>query len=201
MADAYTVFWASHLTAAARTPIEAGVPLTVLFGGVHQSMPSFTRAKVTAGDLVYPIAVHAGTVFVLGRMRVADLSTSPHEHMDANPHWRFLAGTCMTEAVTGTGGTVLRLDAAMPVDTLRRLTYRSQRGTRTVKHLGDDGRLLRPLSLRGIYRLDAPCVADLDAVLAQPSSSLTCAPRSRRQERDAVTKAAGDAAFWRAFSN
>ena len=138
MADACTVFWASHRCAGARASIEAGEPLTILFGGIHQSLPSFAKAKVSPGDLVYPISVHAQTVFVLGRLRVAEICTyTPatigrlhQEHVERNPHWRFLADSCMNEAILGEEGTVPRLDAAMPPEVLRRLTYRSQRGTR-----------------------------------------------------------------------
>ncbi|GAA2706648.1 hypothetical protein [Actinoplanes palleronii] len=208
MADAYTVFWAGHRCAGARTPIAAGEPLTLLFGGPHQSLPSFARAKVAAGDLIYPIAVHARTVFVLGRMRVAEVRTFTgdtvgrlhQEHVDPYPHWRFLADSCMTEVVIGAEGTTLRLDAAMPVDVLRRLTYRSQRGSRTVKRLDADGHLVRSHGLQGVYRLDPACAGDLDAVLAQPAGLVECGPRSGRAEANAQVKAGADDVFWRTFS-
>ena len=208
MADAYTVFWASHRCGGARASIEAGEPLTILFGGPHQSLPSFVKAKVSAGDLVYPIAVYDQQVFVLGRMRVREVRSFTvestgrlfQEHVDGNPHWRFLADSCMTEAVIGYEGTVLRLDAAVPAEILRRLTYRSQRGSRTIRHLDEHGKLLRSQSLRGIYRLTEPCANDLDAVLSQPPSSATCCPRSARGEDATLAQKAADAEFWRSFS-
>lgn len=208
MSDAYTVYWASHRCSGAHAAIEAGEPLTILFGGPHQSLPSFARAKVSPGDLIYPITVHRQTVYVLGRMCVREIRTYTadtvgrlhQEHLDNHPRWRFLADSCMTEAVLGHEGTVLRLDAAMPADLLRRLVYRSQRGTRTIKHIDEDGKLLRSHGLQGIYRLDDSCVADLDALLAQPAGTASCTPRSARNDEDAAVKAMADSIFWRSFS-
>ena len=164
---------------------------------------------MSPGDLVYPITVHERTVYVLGRMRVQEIRTYTadsvgrlhQEHLDGNPRWRFLADSCMNEAVLGCEGTVPRLDAAMPADVLRRLVYRSQRGTRMIKHIDEDGKLLRSHGLQGIYRLDDSCLADLDAVLAQPTAATTCAPRSARADEDLNLKAIADNAFWRAFSD
>ena len=44
--------------------------LTVLFGGPHTSEPSFRRATVQPGDLLYPVGVCDQVLYVLGRMRV-----------------------------------------------------------------------------------------------------------------------------------
>jgi hypothetical protein len=173
MPDAYTVFWAKDRCAAAQPAIDAGERLKVLYGGPHISLPSYARAKVTAGDVVYPISVQAQAVYVLGRMRVDEVRIFDpdsigrlyREHVDRHPRWRFLTGSCMDEVVLGSEGSVLRLDAAMSPDVLRRLTYRSQRGTRTVKQVSEDGRLIHSLSVQGIYRLASSCVADLDALV------------------------------------
>ncbi|MFI6261540.1 hypothetical protein [Micromonospora sp. NPDC051006] len=175
MTDAYTVFWARDRCRSIATAAAAHVPLQVLFGGPHLSMPSFLRAKVRPGDLVYPVGVHDQRLYVLGRMRVTEIvewsagaDDGFERHLDRFPHWRFLAGRCLTEVVLGEHGTRVRLDAAMPPEALRRLTYRSLRATRTVKHVSDEGRLVRSLGVQGIYRLAAQSVQDLDAVLAQP---------------------------------
>ncbi|MFG2045618.1 hypothetical protein [Dactylosporangium sp. NPDC048998] len=48
-------------------------PLEVMFGGPHLSEPSFLRAKVSAGDVLYPIGVHRQVLLVFGRMRVREI--------------------------------------------------------------------------------------------------------------------------------
>ncbi|MEU8296088.1 hypothetical protein AB0C04_02215 [Micromonospora sp. NPDC048909] len=70
MTDPYTVFWAKDRCRSVATAAAAHVPLQVLFGGPHLSMPSFLRAKVRPGDLVCPVGVHDQRLYVLGRMRV-----------------------------------------------------------------------------------------------------------------------------------
>ncbi len=209
MTDAYTVFWPQDRCAAATSVVAEGLPLQVLFGGPHLSLPSFVRAKVSAGDLVYPVGVHSQKLYVLGRMRVMEVvafTPEDHDHgqlyrhLDRFPQWRFLTGSCMNEVVLGENGTGLRLDAAMPPQVLRGLTYRSQRATRTVKHVTEDGKLTRSLGVQGIYRLAAHCVEDLDAVLAQPSNE-TSSAFGRTARTPATTLAQTDALFWQSFRN
>lgn len=169
MSDAYTVFWPQDRCLAARGAVMAGRPLEVLFGGPHLSLPSFARAKVTAGDLVYPIGVFAQRLYVLGRMRVTAVRAVEDEEPDRFPRWRFLAGGCVSETVLGEDGTLLRLDAMVPAEAVRRLTYRSLRATRTVKHVDDDGLLTRSLGVQGIYRLAEHSARDLDEALGRPA--------------------------------
>ncbi|EXG81261.1 hypothetical protein [Cryptosporangium arvum] len=198
MSDAYTVFWPSGRCQAAEPRAEAGTSLEILFGGRHQSLPSFARAGVAAGDVLYPVTVSAKRLFVLGKMTVERLVTADVFALsDAFPQWRFLIDSCMSEAVLGCEGTPLRLDAPMAVEALRRLTYRSTRGSRTLRHLGPDGELLRTNEVQGIYRVDPTNVADLDAVLVQPPSDTRCV-RSGTNKRQA--KADADRLFWHEFS-
>ena len=70
MADAYTMFWTRERCDALRRLGWAGRPLETLFGGSHISEPSFLHAGVRSGDAVYPIAVRAGVLYLLGRTRV-----------------------------------------------------------------------------------------------------------------------------------
>jgi len=71
MADTYTMFWSHDRCIALRQLGGLGKPLDVLFGGPHTSEPSFVRAGVHPGDVVYPIAVKEGVLYVLGCVRVA----------------------------------------------------------------------------------------------------------------------------------
>lgn len=70
MSEAYTVFWTRERCDMLRQHGGLGKPLEVLFGGPHISEPSFLRATVRPGDDVYPVAVRAGVLYILGRTRV-----------------------------------------------------------------------------------------------------------------------------------
>lgn len=47
-----------------------------MYGGPHTSLPSVAHLK--PGDLVYPVMVKDGTLFVIGRMRIQAIL--PFEH-------------------------------------------------------------------------------------------------------------------------
>jgi hypothetical protein len=170
VSEAYSVYWPQ-----ARWRRAAGVtePLSVLFGGPHTSEPSFRRATVQPGDLLYPIGLCDQIRYVFGRMRVEEIIPvgepgQPGLDEYLSRTWRFLAPTCTTEVVIGAEATCIHLDRPVPGEILQRLTYHPRRGPRPVKHVSEDGRLTHPLSVRGIYRLAESSAADLEAVLTGP---------------------------------
>jgi hypothetical protein len=164
--QSYTVFWTNERWHSA---LAAGhKPLPVLFGGPHLSEPSFRRAGVRVGDVVYPIAVSNRQVYVVARMRVREIlllgqedgpSLIEHRFPEYRA-WRFLAPTCTDEVVIGMEGTVPRSDLALNAELLSRLTFRSQRGERTLRHVRD-GELTSSIGLQGIYRLAEDSAKDL----------------------------------------
>jgi hypothetical protein len=166
----------------------------VFFGGPHSSEPSFRRAAVQPGDLLYPVGVRDQVLYVFGRMRVQEIVSldgddrqSRLSHFfDRYREWRFLAPTCTTEVVIGSEGTGIHLDRPIPGDVLKRLTYRPRRGPRPVKHVSEEGRLAHALSVQGIYRLAGPSAADLEAILTgPPGEPITRPRRGRNQEQPA----------------
>jgi hypothetical protein len=170
VSEAYSVYWPQ-----ARWRQAAGVaePLSLLFGGPHTSEPSFRRATVQPGDLLYPIGLCDQVLYVFGRMRVQQIipvGEPGQPQLDAylSRTWRFLAPTCTTEVVIGLEATGIRLDRPVPGDVLKRLTYHPRRGPRPVKHVTEEGRLTHPLSVQGIYRLAESSAADLEAILTGP---------------------------------
>jgi hypothetical protein len=181
VSEAYSVYWPQP-----RWRQAAGMrqPLTVLFGGPHSSEPSFRRATVQPGDLLYPIGVRDQVLYLFGRMRVQEIIEVDkdllREHLARHGAWRFLAPTCTTEVVIGSEGTSVILDRPLPGELLRRLTYLPRRGPRPVKHVSEDGRLVHAMSVQGIYRLTGSSVADFDAVLAGPPGEPVTYLRQRR---------------------
>lgn len=171
--EAYSVYWPQRRWQ--RASVVAS-PLTVLYGGPHLSEPSFRRAAVQPGDVLYPIGVCGQVLYVLGRMRVREIirvggegEPRPEEYFGRYTRWRFLAPTCTTEVVVGAEGTRVHLDRPVPGDVLKRLTYQPRRGPRGVKHVSEEGRLTSSLSVQGIYRLAESSAADFDDILAGPS--------------------------------
>ena len=188
MSEAYSVYWPQD-----RWRHAAGVAqhLTVLFGGPHTSEPSFRRATVQPGDLLYPIGVCEQVLYVFGRMRVQEIipvddsdQRSLDEYFSRYGIWRFLAPTCTTEVVIGAEGTGIHLDRPMPGEVLKRLTYHPRRGLRPVKHVSEDGRLMHPLSVQGIYRLAESSVADVEAILTGGPGEPISLHRPRRRPEE-----------------
>jgi hypothetical protein len=185
--EAYSVYWPQE-----RWRRAAGVcePLAVLFGGPHTSQPSFGRATVQPGDLLYPIGVCGQVLYVFGRMRVREIVPVDgdrrllEEYFARYTRWRFLARTCTTEVVIGCEGTGVHFDRPVPGEILKRLTYQPRRGPRLVRHVSQDGRLLHAVSVQGIYRLAESSAADLDATLVGPPGGPV--PPSRPQRHPYV---------------
>ncbi|WP_236244206.1 hypothetical protein [Streptomyces sp. CC210A] len=175
MADAYTTLWTNDLCKALIEGGFAGERLSVLFGGPHQSLPSFMRAGVRPGDRVYPIGVFRKRMWVLGSMEVGRLleydtvgDHLPMEDFLRLVHWMPLKTSCATEVVVGPPGTPLTFDTPVPGDVLSELTYRSRRGERRIKHVVD-GELTRAVSVHGIYRLAPESAHALEVlVVGQP---------------------------------
>jgi hypothetical protein len=173
LADAYTVFWTMDRWLGA---VAVGhKPLPVLFGGPHLSEPSFRRAGVRVGDIVYPIAVANRKVYVVARVRVREMLLLGQEdgpglidqRFPQYRSWKFLAPTCTEEVIVGMDGTAPRADLELPAEMLDRLTFRSQRGERRLKQV-KDGELTSSLALQGIYRLAGGSTDDFAQVIDTP---------------------------------
>ena len=111
MAESYTVFWTMDRWLSALSARHK--PLPVLFGGPHLAEPSFRRAGVNVGDLLYPIAVWNRRVYVVARMRVREMillsqedgPTLINERFPQFRAWKVLAPTCTDEVIIGIEGT------------------------------------------------------------------------------------------------
>jgi hypothetical protein len=183
--ESYTVFWTMDRWLASLALGHR--PLPVLFGGPHLSEPSFRRAGVKVGDLLYPVAVMNRQVYLIARMRVREMlllgqedgSTLIDQRFPQFKLWKVLAPTCTEEVVIGAEGTTLRADLPIPPDMLMRLTFRSQRGERPLKYV-KDGELARSVGLHGIYRLASSSAEDLSSLIESPTSAPARIPKGER---------------------
>lgn len=175
MSDSYTVLWTDDRRRWLKNNGVTGRSLRVLFGGGHQSAPSFTRFGVKPGDSIYPVWVHGGVLHLVARLRVREIipvadyllhhldcpDVDPTRHLHEvqadlirqHPELEHrIPWGCVSEAALGEG-TPIRFDLAVPPGLLERLRFRSQRGERGLKYV-EDGRLKRSVGLQGgVYRL------------------------------------------------
>ncbi|MFE5483812.1 hypothetical protein [Streptomyces sp. NPDC056527] len=167
MPNSYTTLWTNDLCRYLERSGYGGLRLTMLFGGPHQSLPSFERAGVKPGDTIYPVRAFRTRLHVLGAMEVSRII--PYEDAGAELDdedyaklldWRALKAGGVSEVLLGPPGSPLAFDTVVPADLLARLTFTSRRGERRLKHV-EDGRLMRSASVQGIYRLAADSAAEL----------------------------------------
>ena len=68
--ESYIIYWRKDRVKQILNNGDKG-PLSVIYGGPHQSQPALGRVGV--GDRVYPITVISGTMYLLGRMTINEI--------------------------------------------------------------------------------------------------------------------------------
>jgi hypothetical protein len=198
MSESYTVFWTMDRWLS--TLSVGHKPLPALFGGPHLSEPSFRRAGVKVGDLLYPVAVSNHRVHLVAQMWVREMVLLGQEdgpslidqRFPQFKPWKTLAPTCTDEVIIGIEGSVPRADLEIPSEMLVRLSFRSQRGERPLKYV-KNGELTRSIGLHGIYRLSQTSAADLAELMDSPPAATPRIPRPGSDRRS--VPAPGDALF------
>ena len=124
--EAYIIFWKKDKIKRILANGDAG-PLSVLYGGPHQSQPAF--GKVSAGSCVYPFTVMDGVLYLIARMTISEIVDADDYLANtlkiANPEYMWdtywinhknevthqIPTTCADAAALGSDGTSLRLRA------------------------------------------------------------------------------------------
>jgi len=186
--ESFIILWSNDRIRQIQKYQQESTRLDVLFGGPHSSLPSFRRYNVKVGDLIYPVRVSKGILYVIGRMRVKQLISLEEyielkpllfaqyeksqipmitlgNYLELHPEKQYLAPTCVEEVAIGEYGTAIQLDVMIPPDLLERLRFRSQKRERTLKHIVN-GRLTKVISLQGgYYRLTEGSAQEVEALL------------------------------------
>ena len=120
----YLVFWKKDKIKRILANGDAG-PLSVLYGGPHQSQPAF--GKVRAGVRVYPFTVMDGVLYLIARMTISEMVDADDFLANtlriANPEYMWdtywskhknevthqIPTTCADDAALGSDGTSLHL--------------------------------------------------------------------------------------------
>lgn len=191
MNSAFTVYWSRVRVQYAET---GGLPdsrIPCLFGGPHVSQPSFTRAGVSIGDVIYPITLRGQCIHVLCRFVVARILTVAdfvREHPDLYPakkhgRWEFetldaaaqrhrwhraVCWTCSDHVLVPSAVSVFDTTRTIPADALQRLTYSSKKAERAMRWAAD-GKTPLLGSIDRIYRLASTSARDFADLLADAS--------------------------------
>ena len=121
--NSYTYYWPAGWVKTIINNNDTG-PLTVIYGGEHRSQPPL--GKVRPGDVVYPVTLMDGGLYILARMTIdriihADEYTATlgivrepfmwdsytHHHTNSITHQ--IPRTCADDAAVGTNGTAIVL--------------------------------------------------------------------------------------------
>jgi hypothetical protein len=194
MSDAFTVLWTKEHCHEIRKAGEEGKPLTVLFGGNHQSCPSLARAGIRRGDFVFPLLVRegilhivAGTVvneFISLDSYVVDHLLLDRAELEGLPEHRLkevlqrvgIAGHrlpygCGIEVLLVEYSTPIRFDVVVPPESLECFVFRPRKGPPMALRHVEDGKLKSSLSLQGnIRRLSEETAAMLSKLVGLATS-------------------------------
>ena len=175
MSDAFTVLWTKEHCQEIRKAGEEGKPLTVLFGGNHQSCPSLARAGLRRGDFVFPLLVRegilhivAGTVvneFISLDSYLVDHLLLDRAELKGLPEYRLkevlqrlgIAGHrlpygCGIEVLLVEHSTPIRFDVVVSPENLESFVFRPRKGPPMALRHVENGKLKSSLSLQGNIR-------------------------------------------------
>jgi hypothetical protein len=75
MSKCHTILWTNDYCRKLKRAGDIGKPLSVLFGGCHQSQPSLSTFGVVPGDYLLVIRVEKGRLFLVAGMQVREYVT------------------------------------------------------------------------------------------------------------------------------
>lgn len=185
-----------------RSPwVTRGKPLPVFFGGQNADA-NFERFKVGPGDTVVAITVVDGALLLLASLDVTDKTDAASWLLKHPDHAAFRGSRHGGQVLAGNPGAALAFSRRVPADALRAWRYDSGKDGRPLKHL-EEGKVTRPDSMRGVYRLTD---ATAKKVLAQLAAAVPEATKAQtgdaplleklRQRPDDATTAAVLADAW-----
>ena len=179
--NSYFILWPSDWCKLLAQANDAG-PLQVIYGGPHISVPALGKVKV--GDIIYPITVKSGQLFIIGRMQVERITQAEvylqEQNINrlANNLWDTSAPklikqqpelghriprSCIDDAATGSG-THFRFDFQVPTETISSLQFGPKPGQEKSLSVTQEGKISH-VAFQGHFRRlsvdSATLVADL----------------------------------------
>ena len=172
MSNSYVTLWTQGYCKGLQRADDRG-PLSVMFGGPHTSPLSVAHLK--PDDWVYPMMISAGSLFVIGRMRIAAIipyedfardrgkisvtgegrwvaTANGFRRIHPHPGHRSPSGSCIDHVAIGESGTPLRFDNAIPAAALATLRFGPKAGREQPLKGIAGGRLMHSLPVQSHYR-------------------------------------------------
>ncbi|TVT43724.1 hypothetical protein FNT36_06460 [Hymenobacter setariae] len=181
--DSYFILWPNDWCKSLAQANDYG-PLQVIYGGSHTSVPSL--GKIKSGDIIYPVSIKNGQLFVIGSMQVERIidatiyltkqainridndlwdTTAPRLIKERPDLGHRIPRSCVDTAATGSG-TGLRFDFQVPTEAIDELRF----GPKAEQEKGlsrDKAGRLSHVSLQGHFRRLSTDSAALIAELMQ----------------------------------
>ncbi|QDA61219.1 hypothetical protein [Hymenobacter jejuensis] len=144
-------------------------PLQAIYGGSHTSVPPLGR--VTVGDIIHPVSIKNGQLFIIGRMRVTSIldaeeylkgqnisrfnnelwDTSAHKLLKQNPELGHrIPRSCIENVALGTG-TGLRFDFNLSTEIVSNLRFGQKPGFEKRLSINEEGKISH-VGLQGHFR-------------------------------------------------
>jgi hypothetical protein len=161
--ESYIVFWKKDKIDRILKNGDDG-PLSVLYGGPHQSQPAF--GKLRAGDVVFPFTMVDGVMYLIGRMVIEEIVNADEYLANAlkiqpcgimwDDYWNKhksevghkIPTTCADDAAIGSGSALQK--RAVPAEVAARIRVGPKPGAESPLKM-KDGKLLTT-GLIGYYR-------------------------------------------------
>ena len=178
MAESYIIYWKKEKINRILSNGDKG-PLSVLYGGPHQSQPAF--GKVGVGDKIYPITVIEGKLYLIGRMTIDSIVNAEEYLLDtlriSNPDYMWdtywnahknevthkIPTTCADNAAVGSDGTIIGL-REVPVEIATQIQVGPKPGQETL--IKSQNGKISTIGMTGYYRrLSLDSAALLDSII------------------------------------
>ena len=177
--ESYIVYWKKEKINRILCNGDNG-PLTILYGGPHQSQPAF--GKVGVGDKVYPITVIKGTLYLIGRMTIDTIANAEEYILETlgitNPDYMWdtywnthknevthkIPTTCADNVAVGSDGTTIAL-REVPNETATQIKVGPKPGHETL--IKSQNEKISTTGMIGYYRrLSLESAALLDEIIS-----------------------------------
>jgi hypothetical protein len=122
----------------------------------------FVNRGVTAGDLVYPVTIFDGALYVVGILEVENVcdAVEAEKRLGYEPLWK------AADYLIAKDPTPMRYDLKVPLEVSRELRFVSSRTLSAPKFISSSREHLDQQALRGVRQLTAESAAQLDRLLS-----------------------------------
>jgi hypothetical protein len=196
MANAFTVLWTNDYCQWLKRCGDEGKNISVMFGGVHQSVPSLKRVGIVHGDQVFPVRILKGQLYIIARLtagKFISLEEYSVEHLNLpvqdavglydfqviqliQGRWPDLGHRiprgCGIDVLIGSSGSAIRFDLIVPPVVLEALSFCSRKTRKKLKHV-ENGILKRSISLQGnVRRLCPESASDFNQLVDEQNENI-----------------------------